>query len=142
VSLFVVDASVVIKWFIPEVHSDAARRWLDSSHEHIAPDLLFPEAGSTIWKKVRRGELTREDGQRLAADLPGIAVETVSTRALLPDALALAVHAGITVYDAIYVTLAVRLRSQVITADERLNRALGRHVMLGQYVRPVEAFTE
>jgi predicted nucleic acid-binding protein len=29
VSVFVVDASLVIKWSIPEIHSEAARRWLD-----------------------------------------------------------------------------------------------------------------
>lgn len=29
-SVFVVDASLVVKWFVPEVHSVAARKWLDA----------------------------------------------------------------------------------------------------------------
>ena len=32
-SLFVVDASVGVKWFVPEVHSDAAQRLQDPAHE-------------------------------------------------------------------------------------------------------------
>jgi predicted nucleic acid-binding protein len=66
--VFVVDASVVLKWFIPEMHSDAARRLLLATHQYFSPDLLFPEVGNAIWKKVRRGELTAEEGQRLAVD--------------------------------------------------------------------------
>jgi predicted nucleic acid-binding protein len=140
VSVFVVDASLVVKWFVPEVHSDAARRWLDASHDYIAPDLLFPEAGNAIWRKVRRGELTDDEGQRLAVDLSRVAVEAVSMRGLLPDACALAVGTSITVYDATYLTLAVRLETQVITGDDRLARKLADHPLLAPYVRSVEDF--
>jgi predicted nucleic acid-binding protein len=141
-SVFVVDASVVIKWFVPEVHTDAARRWLESSHEYVAPDLLFPETGNAIWKKVRRGELTADEGRRLATDLSSVAVESISMRDLMRDAHAVALITGLTVYDAMYVTLAVRLKTQVITADDRLTRALAAHPMLAVHVRPVGDFAE
>jgi predicted nucleic acid-binding protein len=101
VSTFVVDASVVIKWFVPEVHSDAARRLLEYSHQYVAPDLLFAETANAIWKKIRRGELSSEHGRRLVTDLGRVAVETVSCRALAIDAHALATRIGRTVYDAI-----------------------------------------
>ncbi|MBI4266075.1 MAG: type II toxin-antitoxin system VapC family toxin, partial [Acidobacteria bacterium] len=101
-SVFVVDASLVVKWFVPEVHSEAARRWLGASHDYIAPDLVFPEVGNAIWKKTRRGELSEDEGQRLVADISAIGVEAVSMRALLPDAHALAIATGVTVYDATY----------------------------------------
>ena len=93
--VFVVDASVVVKWFVREVHWMAARRWLDASHDYLAPDLVFPEAGNAIWKKVRRGELSPEDAQRLVRDFSVIGVEAVSMRALASDAHALAVATGI-----------------------------------------------
>ncbi|HYN63707.1 MAG TPA: type II toxin-antitoxin system VapC family toxin [Candidatus Limnocylindrales bacterium] len=140
--MFVVDASVVIKWFVPEVHGDAAGRWLASSHEYVAPDLLFSEAGNAIWKKVRRGELTAVEGQRLAVDLSRVAVERITMRDLMPDAHALALSSGLTVYDAMYVTLAVRLKTQVITADDRLTRTLAVHPMMAVHVRRVEDFSE
>ena len=137
-SVFVVDASLVVKWFVPEVHSAAARKWLDASHDYIAPDLLFPEAGNAIWKKVRRGELTPEHGQSLLIDLSAVGVEAVSMRALVPDAHALAVRTGITVYDATYLTLAVRLETQVITGDDRFARKLAEHPLLAPHIRSVE----
>jgi predicted nucleic acid-binding protein len=138
VRVFVVDASLVVKWFVPEVHSVAARKWLDASHDYIAPDLVFPEAGNAIWKKVRRGELTPEDAQSLVNDLSAVGVEAVSMRALVSDAHALAVRAGITVYDATYLTLAVRLETQVITGDDRFARKLAGHPQLAPHVRSVE----
>ena len=139
-SVFVVDASLVIKWFVPEVDSDAARRWLDAPHDYIAPDLLFPETGNTVWKKVRRGELSPDEGQRLVTDLSGIAVEAMAMRGLLPDAHALALSTGITVYDATYLALAIRLDTQVITGDDRFARRLADHPQLAPHVRSLRDF--
>ena len=137
-SVFVVDASVVIKWFVPEIHSDRARRLLAASHQYLTPDLLFPELGNAIWKKVRRGELTAEQGRRLAVDIASIAVETVSTRGLMIDAQALAIATGLTVYDAMYLTLAVRLKTELITADDRLSRTVTAHPLAAAHVRLVQ----
>lgn len=139
-SVFVVDASLVVKWFVPEVHSEAARKWLDASHDYIAPDLVFPEAGNAIWQKIRRGELSEDEGQRLVADISSVGVETVSMRALLSDAHALAVATGLTVYDATYLTLAVRLETQAITGDDRFARRLAEYPLLAPHIRLVEDF--
>jgi predicted nucleic acid-binding protein len=140
VSVFIVDASLVIKWFVPEVDSEAARRWLDAPHDYVAPDLLFPETGNTVWKKVRRGELSPDEGQQLVTDLSFVAVEAVSMRGLLPDAHALAVHTGITVYDATYLALAVRLGTKVITGDDRFARRLADHPLLAPHVHSLRDF--
>jgi predicted nucleic acid-binding protein len=140
VSVFVVDASLVLKWFVPEVDSDAARRWLDAPNDYIAPDLVFPETGNAVWKKVRRGELSPEEGQRLVTDLSILAVEAVAMRGLLPDAYALALSTGITVYDATYLTLAIRIDTQVVTGDDRFARRLADHPQLAPHVRSLRDF--
>jgi len=140
VSVFVVDASVVVKWFVPEIHSEAARHLLTLPHEYLAPDLLFAETANTIWKKIRRGELKLEEGRRLVADIGRIAVEAVACRALAEDAHALANATGRTVYDALYVALAVRLETRLITADDRLAAALGDMPALAGHVQLVDAF--
>lgn len=139
-SVYVVDASVVIKWFVPEIHSDAARRLLAASHQYLSPDLLFAEVGNVIWKKARRGELTVQEGQRLAVDIASIAVETVPTRGLMIDAHALAATTGLTVYDAMYLALAVRLETEMITADDKLSRTVATHPMIAAHVRLVQTF--
>ena len=139
-SVFVVDASVVLKWFVPEIHSDAARRLLAATHQFLSPDLLFPEVGNAIWKKVRRGELTAEEGRRLAADISSVAVETVSTRGLMIDGHALAVTTGLSVYDAMYLALAIRLKTDLVTADDRLSRTVAAHPMTATHVRLLQTF--
>ena len=139
-SVFVVDASVVVKWFVPEIYSDAARRLLELPHEYVAPDLLFAETANTIWKKIRREELSAEEGQQLVADIGQIAVETVSCRALAEDAHALASATGRTVYDSMYIALAVRLNTRAITADERLESALKRIPAVAGHLQLVQTF--
>ena len=141
-SVFVVDASLVIKWFVPEVHSEAARRWLEASHDYVAPDLLFSEAGNAVWKKVRRKELDVAEARQLVTDLARVAVETVATPSLLEDALALALTVGITVYDAMYLTLAVRLETEVITGDDRFASRVAEYPLLVPHVRRLKDFVE
>ncbi len=141
-SVFVVDASLVIKWFVPEVHSEDARRWLGAPHDYVAPDLLFSEAGNAVWKKVRRRELREDEARQLVVDLAQVAVEVVATRGLLQDALALALTAGITVYDAMYLTLAVRLETAVIAGDDRFAAKLAEHPLLVPHVRRLRDFVD
>jgi predicted nucleic acid-binding protein len=142
VSVFVVDASLVIKWFVPEIHSETARRWLGASHDYVAPDLLFSEAGNAVWKKVRRKELDEKEARQLVVDLGQVAVETVATRSLLQDALALALTAGVTVYDAMYLTLAVRLETEVITGDDRFIDKISEHPLLVAHIRRLQDFVD
>ena len=63
----VVDSSVVIKWFVVELHSDEARKILDgySTGEinFLAPDLMNAEVGNIIWKKDRLQNMSLEDAQ-------------------------------------------------------------------------------
>lgn len=139
-SVFVVDASVVVKWFVPEIHNEAAHRLLILPHQYFAPDLLFAETANTIWKKIRRGELEPDEGQHMVADIGRIAVETISCRALAEDAHALANATGTTVYDALYVALAVRLETRLITADDRLEAAIRRTPALAGHVQLVQMF--
>jgi predicted nucleic acid-binding protein len=140
VSVFVIDASVVVKWFVPEIHSDAARRLLTVPHVYLAPDLLFAEAANAIWKKVRRGELSGDEGRRLVADIARVAVDTISCRSLTADAYVLADAIGRPVYDALYLTLAARLGTRMITADDRLQTALAVLPAMAAQIQHVQAF--
>ncbi|PYQ28304.1 MAG: PIN domain nuclease [Acidobacteria bacterium] len=120
----VVDASVVLKWFVPEVGSEVASRLLASEDRLAAPDLLFAEIANAIWKKVLRGQLTHAESQSLIRDIENIAVNTTPCRALANDAHVIALITSRSVYDSMYVALALRLDTRVITADERFFHAL------------------
>jgi predicted nucleic acid-binding protein len=72
--------------------------------------------GNAVWRRIRRGELTRDEGQRLIGDIAEVAVETIAARGLIGDAFAIATASGQTVYDSSYLALAVRLDTQLVTA--------------------------
>ncbi len=74
----------------------------------------------------------------MAADISIIAVETVPTRGLMIDAHAVAITTGLTVYDAMYLALAVRLKTELITADDRLGRLIAAHPLMAAHVRLVQ----
>ena len=42
---YVVDANVAIKWFVPEIYQEAARRLRQSDYVLQVPDFLFLEFG-------------------------------------------------------------------------------------------------
>ena len=46
----VVDASIAVKWYVPEANSTQAAAILESGAELLAPDLLVAEVGKVLWK--------------------------------------------------------------------------------------------
>ena len=120
----VVDSSVALKWFIPEVLSEQAERLLDGSFELLTPDLLFPEVGNILWKKITRGEIQAAEARDVLAALRRVPLVVVASSGLLDGALELALAYRRTVHDALYLALAVARDCAFVTADDRLARAL------------------
>ncbi|MEI1373014.1 type II toxin-antitoxin system VapC family toxin [Nostoc sp. UHCC 0926] len=123
-SQYVLDASIAIKWFIPEVYSDAARRLVASNHTFLVPDFFFPEVGNVLWKRVRRGEDTAENARQILADLNAVPVEVYLSQPLMPLALDIALQTDRAVYDSLYLALAITQQCQMVTADEKFYNAL------------------
>jgi predicted nucleic acid-binding protein len=116
----VLDASVVIKWFIPEDDRAAALALQSSGAGFAAPDLLFIESANILWKLVKRGEIERDRAAAIIDEIAAAPWIVHATRSLARDAIDLALASGISAYDASYVALAVRLDTICITADRRL----------------------
>jgi predicted nucleic acid-binding protein len=120
----VVDASVVIKWFVDEVHAASARRLQEDQYELFAPDLLWPECGNILWKKVRRGELTLDEARLIWGGLEQQPISAFQSRLVLDLALEVAFDTNRTVYDSCYLALAMLIGCQLVTADQKLFNAL------------------
>lgn len=120
----VVDASVVAKWFVPEIHSEAAVRWLESEIALYAPDLIGPEFGNILWKKVRRGEIGRAEAREIMVAFAKLPFEIRPSSLLLSSAFELALELDRTVYDSLYLALAVAEDCALITADAKFHAAL------------------
>jgi predicted nucleic acid-binding protein len=136
VSLYVVDASVAIKWYIPEAHSEVASGLLDPDNELCATDLLSAEFGNVLRKKHRRRELTEAEVTSIVRALAGVPLEIYSSLELLEAALEIAMQTERTVYDSLYVALAVALDRTLVTADGPLVGAL-RETPLAGYVKHI-----
>lgn len=121
---WVVDASLVIKWYIEEPGAIAARRLLSEAAELWAPDLLWPEVANALWAKVRRGQMDGEEAARVLTAALDAAIETVPTRELALEAQQLALTLSHPVYDCMYLALAVRGKMLLATADRRLASAV------------------
>ena len=60
--------------FMREVDSAAAQRLQDPIHQLHVPSLFASEIANTIWKKLRRGELSSAQAHSIVAQLPGVPV--------------------------------------------------------------------
>ncbi len=124
-SIIVVDASVGVKWFVPEVHSAEARQWRNGPDELHAPAFFFDlEIANILWKKMRRGEITRADADLILGQLPTLPLSRHPEYPLLASAFDLADRTQRTVYDCLYLALAMHLKGQMVTADLRLYNIL------------------
>ena len=133
----VVDASVAAKWVLKEANSDAARRIVDRA-QLLAPDLLWAELGSLLWRRHRLGELSASDARGMLRTLRGVPVRSYALFPLLPLALEIALTIGHSVYDCVYLALANQEDCRVVSADRRLQSA----VASGPLAQSVMGLTE
>jgi len=133
-STLVVDASVAAKLFVEEDLSEAALSVLDARNHLHAPDFLFLEMDNVICKWVRRGIITESEGSDTRTAIRRIPIKGHSFVSLQDSAYYIANQTKRSVYDCLYVALAVFIGGQMVTADRRLyeglvNGPFGEHVM-------------
>ena len=125
----VVDASLAVKWVLPEHHSDRAVgllwEWKAKRIQPVAPVLLAVEAANAIYKRVRRGELSPSDGKRALRTLLQAGILFHGDQHLCSEAWDIAHQFDRpAVYDAVYLALAFALGCDLWTGDERLYNAV------------------
>ena len=123
-SKLVVDASVAIKWVVAETLTDEALAILASDSELVAPDLLPIEVGNVLWKKIRATDLTADQAFERFDGLGKMGIQIVGTGSIQSQAIQLAVETGRTVYDSLFLALAVAEDCRLVTADEHFVNAL------------------
>lgn len=119
-SKLVVDASVVIKWFVPEVDTENAAAILESGQELWTPDLAVSEIGNILWKKFRLKELTKKEIFTIGKELNNVPIRIQNSIELVEATLEIATVFDRTFYDSLYLALAVQLDCEFITADRKL----------------------
>jgi predicted nucleic acid-binding protein len=127
----VIDASVAIKWFVPEAETGAAKRYLDPGETLLAPELLLIEFASVALKKVRLEEITADEAAAMLAKLLRVRITLAAHSPLVEPAARWGLAYGQSAYDCLYLALAVTNRCRMVTADKRFCNAIKRTPLAG-----------
>jgi predicted nucleic acid-binding protein len=120
----VVDASVIAAALFSEPYNREARDLLTCGIDLYAPDLVYAEVGNVVWKRYHRREIDAHDAADLLNDVLSFPLMVSPSKQLALPALELATRTGRTVYDCLYVVLAVQTKAVLVSNDRRLVNAL------------------
>jgi uncharacterized protein len=67
-SLLYCDTSVIVAYYVPEMHSTKAEKILDGHAQRVVSTLVIAEASSALRRKVHDKSLSRADGQSALDD--------------------------------------------------------------------------
>ena len=129
----VIDASVALKWVLDEPGKEAADALLEE--ELIAPSLWLLEAANAIWRRTQRGEINDEEAKERRTELFNAPVTTATIEDDLLAAADLANVLGHPVYDCLYLAMAIRENTYVVTADSRFHAVVDQSPTLKGAVR-------
>ena len=118
------DASVAVKWFLPEPDSEAAFQLHDPSHKLLAPDYLWLEVCSIVCQRIQRKQILPEEGFQILPELKRFAIQLFPSADLLHSATHMAIETSTSFYDCLYLALAVLRDARMVTADRRFYQAL------------------
>jgi len=132
--MIVVDASVVVHWLIPGIFSESSSALLESEHRFLAPDLLIAEVGNAVWKLHRQKLLSREEAETAINSLAVSPIVLQPSVKLISSAFLIAAEFDRSVYDSLYLALALSIDGPFITADRKLLNAVARTTVGGHVI--------
>ncbi|KQY26019.1 hypothetical protein ASD31_20615 [Rhizobium sp. Root482] len=133
--IFVVDASVAVLWFVEEPGHRKAVAIAENPNRLIAPDLIFPEVGNVLRRKVRSGLIAESQAMISIQNLGRAFTRIIPSQALIDDAFAMASRLDHSAYDVVYLACALREPGSVlVTIDEKfrakaINAGFGAHIL-------------
>jgi predicted nucleic acid-binding protein len=116
---YVLDTSVAIAWYLPEVFSDAATTWqsklISGEISLHVPTLHYWEIANVLRSHVRRGQINLA----LATDIWEVHLDAalLTTDPEVDEVFAAAFEYDATAYDAVYIALAIQLDLRLLTAE-------------------------
>ncbi len=122
--MIVVDASVLANVVGDDgVDGESARREVRAAGDVAAPDLVDVETVAVLRKRWLARTISESRFGAAIDDLEDLAIDRYPTLGFMRRAYEL--RDDVTAYDAAYVALAETLECELLTADERLSKAVG-----------------
>ncbi len=126
-SKIILDASVSLKWFLDEIYSAEAIKLMEDIRSRklsaLVPFSFYTECANVLWEKTKKGMVRFERAHKALEDLRKLPLKEHLHENLEDVAYDNACIYGITVYDALYISLAEVYGAPLVTADDRLIRA-------------------
>jgi len=124
----VIDTSALIRFFIPDgPMPDGFEVFLTgvgTGHNiAIAPELIIAEVANVIFKKCATDELTNDEGELLLKDMLETPIRFFGHMELIYGAYDLSRKFNLTVYDGLFLSLALEKGAVVFSADKKILKA-------------------
>lgn len=113
----VVDASIALKWFVPESLREEAMDILRAEEHIAAPDLLIPELAGLVLEKIKRNEITSLQAETILSGLQSSGLNLIPAAGIFSRAVEIARTLDLSVYRCFYVAAAEQLDTTFVTAD-------------------------
>ncbi len=124
---FVADCSVTMAWLFRDEATEASDALLASltGDLMVVPALWPIEVGNVLLVATRKGRIAKSDWPRIRRSLDALPIEIdpETSGRIFAHALPLAHKHGLSVYDATYLELAIRLALPLATFDRELRAA-------------------
>lgn len=130
---YVVDANIVAKWVLPgEPYQEHAVKlkedFVSGLVELCAPNFIVGEVANTLWKAVKLERISEQDAEEALEALGDMKIELYESNwTQASRELDIACKLNLTVYDASYLLLASKTKTNLITADEKLYKKAKQH---------------
>ncbi|MBK9126327.1 MAG: type II toxin-antitoxin system VapC family toxin [Phycisphaerales bacterium] len=123
--MIVVDASVAVKWLLPEDGAEQARELLAGSEPLLVPSIANVEVPGAVLRKLRAGLIDEPEARECIAlwnDLLRENIRAVPVEELIDSAVRIAMSCKYPLTDCLYVAAASTLDATLVTADAELQR--------------------
>jgi predicted nucleic acid-binding protein len=132
--VIVVDASLAVKWFVPESDSLVALRFLARNRgELVSPDLLFVEVAGVLVRSANQRAASKDAASRTLDKLMSAETQRhIRAERMTPELVAraarIAIELGHPLKDCVYLALAIELDCLLATCDVHFrNKAATSH---------------
>lgn len=126
--MFVLDCSVTMAWCFEDEaseYADAVLRRLETE-DAVVPTLWHLEVLNVLLVAERRGRITtqqRQDFLKLLSQLVNLETDLLTTSISDTAVLELALQFNLSIYDAVYLALAITQKISLATQDKKLKVA-------------------
>lgn len=124
----VLDTSAIVRLYVPdgplpEGLAEELDRAASGDVALLVPELALAEVGQVLKKKERAGFLAPAESDEILEAILALPLDVVGHRAILRAALEVSRRRNLTVYDGLFLALALDRRAELVSADERLRSA-------------------